>query len=66
MIRYGLLNSDPGWRRGYGEQDYHRLWRAGRWLETRGIGVSNQILRYINTICYARQPKIRPFVNKTG
>src|SRR5208282_5207254 len=30
------------------------------------IGVSNQILRYISALRYARQPKITPVMNKMG
>src|SRR5271157_3261180 len=30
------------------------------------IGVSNQILRYISALRYARQPKITPVTNKMG
>jgi hypothetical protein len=30
------------------------------------IGVSNQILRHISALRYARQPKIAPVVNKKG
>jgi hypothetical protein len=30
------------------------------------IGVSNQILRYISALRYARQPKITPVMNRMG
>lgn len=45
---------------------YRRSWRAGAIVGDERIGVSNQILRHINAIFYARQPKIQPLINKAG